>query len=107
MIESINNRILCAPYLKKDAGIETEKKVTGFSGIRQKNSLSKLEVLQDACFVQGTFIRSIKKGDFVFIEEEILFGHAWSSKTYSCDLVEKPFILVDASYVVLHESKEG
>jgi hypothetical protein len=96
-IRSYNDKLLCRPYEKKGAGLERTQSLTGFSTVKQKNSLHPLEVVVDFMSKAGDFI---PKGSLVYVLEEVLTTRSWSDKTYEIDGVEGKVIVMEFPNVI-------
>lgn len=107
-LTSINERVLLSPP-DVSKGLESNVQ-SGFAKIKQKTELVGLTVLMDAKTQNGFF----HKGDVVYIKEMDMLGHDdWAKKTHTSSAVinekgEKiPFVIANASLVVMHERVEA
>jgi hypothetical protein len=95
---SINNRIIVEAYVS-DRALKT-KEVNGFASIVQKISLKGMKVLVEARVNDGKQLCSvIRKGDLVYIREELLHTCEWAKKNYESDAIEGKFMIVDLAHV--------
>lgn len=94
MIKSYNQQVICEPYLGA-RGIKS-KISSGVAIVQQKTSVIGLKVLRDAVIDDSI---TIKKGDTLFIKEEILHTYKEFSQPLECSDISAPFILVNFGHV--------
>jgi len=92
MIKSYNNRLVVQAY-KKEALRSTEK--NGFAFVDQKLSLKGLKVLADGVLSNGW----VNVGSTAYIKEELLHSQPWAQKSYQCESIGEPFMIVDIAHV--------
>ena len=94
MIKSYNNIIITEPY-KGKTGIRS-KVQSGVAVIQQKVNVVPLRVLQDA-YISDKI--EIKKGDVVYVKEDILHVNKQYSQPLECDDVSGQFVLMNYSHI--------
>lgn len=92
---SINNQILCEPYISKRKIEATVHK--GLATVKQKGTVIGLKVLVEAR-ISDTL--SIKKGSTVFVHEKFLHENQSILTPMESEGVEGSFILLNAGYVL-------
>jgi len=100
-VKTLNSRIICEPY-KGERKIESQVK-SGFSTIKQKNTIVALRVLADADINQ--FIK-IKANSKVHISEEILYSKLSTQKPMESPVISGPFVMIDFGDVMFIEEAE-
>ena len=100
MITSFNNQIVAEPY-KGSRGIKS-KVSSGVAVIQQKSGVIGLKVLENAVINDQL---TIKKGDTVFLREEVLHVNSQYSNVLECSTIKKPFTLINFAHVVFVEVK--
>jgi hypothetical protein len=94
-MKSFNRRLVCEPYTSKGAATSEVKR--GMAFIKQKSAVIGLKVLMDAQ-IDDTII--IKKGQSVYILEEVLHNQTAYQKPLTSDALKEPFVLVDFGHVI-------
>lgn len=94
-MKSFNRKILCEPYVSKGAATSEIKK--GMAFVKQKSAVVGLKVLMDAQIDDKI---TIKKGDSIYILEEVLHNQTSYQKPLTSDALKEPFVLIDFGHVV-------
>jgi hypothetical protein len=95
---SLNNRIVVEAY-KTDKSLRANVS-NGFATIAQKNGVKGLKALMDATITtSGGNVYQVRRGDMVYIREELLHTQAWALKAMECDTLNEPFLIVDSLHV--------
>ena len=100
MIKSYNKQIICEQY-QGSKGIKA-KISSGVAVIQQKVGVIGLKVLQDAVIDSDTIL---KKGDTVYIKEEILHINTPYSQNLECSDIKEPFALINFAHVAFVKVK--
>lgn len=103
-IVAYNDKLFCEAYDKKATGIEKVEKVSGFSGVKQKNTIVPLKLVADAVLKDGT---ELKTGESILIDETVLYGKPWSANVFTIEGTEIKCIQVDLVNVVGFLRLEG
>ena len=94
--KSLNNRVLVEPYKKTELKAEVRN---GMAMISQKVNLKGLKLMADADLtVQGCFV-CLKAGDILYFREDQLHMAPGIKDVLSADVIDGPFIILDASLV--------
>jgi len=101
MIESYNKQVICEPY-KGSTGIKS-KVSSGVAVVQQKVGVIGLKVLANAV-ISDTLI--LKRGDTVYVKEEILHTHKQYSQHLECKDIKEPFALINFAHVAFVKEKK-
>jgi hypothetical protein len=95
---AINGRVIVETY-KEDRALKS-KVQNGFATIEQKSQLVGLKALADGLLTaaQGES-QYVAKGDVVYIREALLRDAAWAKVSFTADLIEGNFMIVESQYV--------